>query len=146
MIIWQGSTESNSNVFDCDFECNSMLQSHLMWCDVLRYLWLISQWCHINGWLSAVAASACTNMWYDVLFCHVTWCDMTWHYYFNCMTLSTMSTIKQRHITDSIYQYLPIHWQDGHSALYYASQNGQVEVVKLLLDRGADIEAADNVS
>ena len=73
-------------------------------------------------------------------------CDMTWHYYFNCMTLSTMSTIERRHITHSIYQYLSIHWQDGYSALYYASQNGQIEVVKLLLDRGADIEATDNVS
>ena len=61
------------------------------------------------------------------------------------MTLSTMSTIKQRHINYSIYQYLSIHRQEGYCALYYASQNGQIEIVKLLLDRGADIEATDNV-
>ena len=59
------------------------------------------------------------------------------------MTLSTMSTIKHRHL---IHKYLPIHWQEGDRALYIASSTGQVEVVKLLLDRGADIEATDNVS
>ena len=62
------------------------------------------------------------------------------------MTLSTMSTIKHRHITDSIYHYLQIHRQEGDRVLYIASGAGHVEVVKLLLDRGADIEAKSNVS
>jgi Ankyrin repeat len=57
-----------------------------------------------------------------------------------------MSTITQRHISYSIYHYLPIHWQDGDRALYCASSAGHVEVVKLLLDRGADIDATNNVS
>jgi hypothetical protein len=57
-----------------------------------------------------------------------------------------MSTIKQRHISYSINQYLPIHRQRGHRALYGASQDGKVEVVRLLLDRGADIEASRDVN
>jgi ankyrin repeat protein len=57
-----------------------------------------------------------------------------------------MSTIKQRHITHSMYHYLPIHRQDGDTALHIASQKGYVEVVKLLLGTGADIEAKTNVS
>ena len=62
------------------------------------------------------------------------------------MTLSTMSTITQRYTINSIYQYLPILRQDGFTALYVASQEGKVEAVKLLLDRGADIEASSDVS
>ena len=53
---------------------------------------------------------------------------------------------KQRHITYSMYHYLPIHRQRGHTALHEASSEGHVEVVKLLLDRDADIEAKTNVS
>ena len=39
-----------------------------------------------------------------------------------------------------------IHRQRGHRALYCASQEGKVEAVRLLLDRGADIEASNGVS
>ena len=60
--------------------------------------------------------------------------------------LSIMSTIKQRHITHSMYHYLPIHRQEGYRALHEASSAGHVEVVKLLLDKDADIEAKSNVS
>ena len=60
--------------------------------------------------------------------------------------LSTIFAFEHRHVTQSIYQYLQIHRQDGYRALYIASRVGQIEVVKLLLDRGADIEATDNVS
>ena len=56
-----------------------------------------------------------------------------------------MLTITQQHATHSIYHYLQIHWQEGRRALRGASVFGQIEVVRLLLDRGADIEA-DNVS
>ena len=45
-----------------------------------------------------------------------------------------------------MYHYLPILGQDGDTALYIACQEGHVKVVKLLLDRGADIEAKTNVS
>ena len=57
-----------------------------------------------------------------------------------------MSTIKQRHITYSMYHYLPIHRQNGHTAFHIASIAGHVEVVELLLDRHADTEAKTNVS
>ena len=60
--------------------------------------------------------------------------------------LSTIFALEHRHVTHSLYQYLQIHRQDGYRALYIASQNGQIEVVKLLLDRGADIGAKTNVS
>jgi ankyrin repeat protein len=45
-----------------------------------------------------------------------------------------------------MYHYLPIHRQEDITALYSASTAGHVEVVKLLLDTGADIEAKTNVS
>jgi ankyrin repeat protein len=51
-----------------------------------------------------------------------------------------------------MYHYLPIHRQDGDKALniiqkkHTCIQKKHVEVVKLLLDKGADIEAKTNVS
>ena len=45
-----------------------------------------------------------------------------------------------------MYHYLPIHRQKGYRALHEASSEGHVEVVKLLLDKDADIEAKANVS
>ena len=57
-----------------------------------------------------------------------------------------MSTIEHQHIAYSIYHYLPIHRQGGDTALHEASREGHVEVVKVLRDRGADIEAKTNVS
>ena len=85
-------------------------------------------------------------MWCDVTWRDVMWLDVRWDYCFNCMTLSTLSTITQRHITYSIYQCLPIHRRESITALYIASQEGKIEAVRLLLDRGADIEATSNVS
>ena len=39
------------------------------------------------------------------------------------------------------------HWyQDGMTALHNAAYKGHLEVVSLLLDRGANIEATNNVS
>ena len=36
--------------------------------------------------------------------------------------------------------------QDGDTALIVAARDGEAEAVALLLDRGADLEAKDNVS
>ena len=99
----------------CHFDCNTRLECtvnviqcyNTMLCDV----W-ISQWCQ---WLSICSISI-SAYWY-LISCDVISCYVTWHCYFNCMTLSIMTTIKQRHIAYSIYQYLPIHRQDGDRAL-----------------------------
>ena len=37
-------------------------------------------------------------------------------------------------------------WQDGSTALQFASWGGCSDVAKLLLDKGADVNAANNVS
>ena len=37
-------------------------------------------------------------------------------------------------------------WQDGMTALVIAIRNGEVEAMKVLLDKGADVNAADEVS
>ena len=34
----------------------------------------------------------------------------------------------------------------GKTALYYAANKGHLEVVRLLLERGANVQAEDNVS
>jgi ankyrin repeat protein len=36
--------------------------------------------------------------------------------------------------------------QDGATPLYASAQNGHLEVCKLLLDKGADVNKANNVS
>ncbi len=36
-------------------------------------------------------------------------------------------------------------WQDGHTASIFASQNGHLEVVRLLLDKGAKVDAVTKV-
>jgi ankyrin repeat protein len=38
-----------------------------------------------------------------------------------------------------------VHWQAGCGPLYYAAQGGIDEVVQLLLDSRADVNAADKV-
>ena len=37
-------------------------------------------------------------------------------------------------------------WQIGQNAVHIASRNGSIEMVKVLLDRGADVDAPDDVS
>ena len=37
-------------------------------------------------------------------------------------------------------------WQIGQNAVHIASWNGSIEMVKVLLDRGADVDAPDDVS
>ena len=57
-------------------------------------------------------------------------------------------------VTHSAVDYLRIfviiqqwYWyQDGWTALHNAADEGHLEVVSLLLDRGGNIEAANNVS
>lgn len=54
--------------------------------------------------------------------------------------------LAHRQNTYSYYYYLPLFRQEGFKAVHIASKNGHTEIVKLFLDRSADIEAADNVS
>ena len=37
-------------------------------------------------------------------------------------------------------------WQDGETPLHRASWNGEVDSIKILLDKGANIDHVDNVS
>ena len=39
-----------------------------------------------------------------------------------------------------------ISYQDGRTALHIAAKNGNIEVARLLLDKGADVNSRDNVS
>ena len=39
-----------------------------------------------------------------------------------------------------------VRWQYGETALMHASREGEVEAMKVLLDKGADVNAATNVS
>ena len=53
----------------------------------------------------------------------------------------TTSHITLHNISDDVSYY-----QYGYTALHWAAQNGHIEVVRLLLDRGANIEARNVVS
>ena len=39
-----------------------------------------------------------------------------------------------------------VRWQDGDTALMIASRRGEVEAMKVLFDKGADVNAANKVS
>ena len=39
-----------------------------------------------------------------------------------------------------------ISYQDGYTALHNAAMSGNIDVARLLLDRGADVNIKDNVS
>ena len=39
-----------------------------------------------------------------------------------------------------------VRWQDGSTALMWASMDGEVEAMKVLIDKGADVNATDEVS
>ena len=39
-----------------------------------------------------------------------------------------------------------VRWQYGVTALMWASANGKVDAMKVLIDKGANVSAADNVS
>jgi len=56
--------------------------------------------------------------------------------------------IEISYYTPVLLVYLPPFsiWKDGVTALIFASIKGHVDVVKVLLDEGADKEAKDNVS
>ena len=41
--------------------------------------------------------------------------------------------------------FVVVSFKDGHTALIFAAFNGNTEVASILLDRGANIEAKDNV-
>ena len=45
-----------------------------------------------------------------------------------------------------MYEYIYLSLQDGWTALMVASQEGQVECVKMLLDRGAEVNMPKKVS
>ena len=38
------------------------------------------------------------------------------------------------------------HLQNGNTPLYWASENGHLETAKMLIEKGADVNAADKVS
>ena len=50
-------------------------------------------------------------------------------------------------VFDNNNYYTDVHfWQDGDTPLHKASHNGNIDVVTLLLERGANIDKVDNVS
>jgi hypothetical protein len=49
------------------------------------------------------------------------------------------------HLTLGRFCFLKIKWSKN-SSLHFASSEGHIEVVRLLLDRGADIQARNMVS
>ena len=49
-------------------------------------------------------------------------------------------------VSDIDDEYIHLSLQDGWAALMMASQNGQVECVKMLLDQGAEINMQKQVS
>ncbi len=56
--------------------------------------------------------------------------------------------MRVRHTGESIADQLTVNptWQDGASPVFVASQNGHLEVVRLLIAASADVKAAMNVS
>ena len=47
---------------------------------------------------------------------------------------------------DSVHSLILLVFQDNRTALMFAAGNGSVEVVKILLDKGADVNIQDKVS
>ncbi len=73
---------------------------------------------------------------------------MCWKLPFRCSAYSTAHTRDQRKVSRGtcalIFAVITL-LQDGWTPLHIAAQHGHVEVERLLLDKGANKEAASNV-
>ena len=92
-------------------------------------------------------------LYHILLYSILSYLNLSYHtilcYIIRCYLCINMWCDTQRcWLNKNIYHYYSIiHWcQDGVTALYCAANGGHLEVVVLLLERGANIEATNNVS